>query len=95
MNDKLSEKDSPQTQKQRIERLALEINPFFRVEFYVNHVNPSTADIRFKIYDNSTNQIVCSIKQDEEWASTEITDKNDRELSRKIAALISNSDSPC
>ena len=82
------EKDNPRIQKERIERVIFEMNPLYRVEFYQNRVDPKTTDIRFKIYDTSTKKIVCSIKQDREWAASQIADKSDSELRRKIAELI-------
>lgn len=93
MKDSDFKKDAPEIQKERIKRLVSELNPIYRIEFYRNRVDPKTRDIRFKIYDSSTNRIVCSIKQDKEWASSDVADKGDSELRRMIVELISTSSS--
>ncbi len=96
MKDAAPEKDSPEIQKERIERIVSGMSPVFRIEFYRNRVNPKTTNIRFKIYEISTNKIVCSIKQDREWASSEVADMSDSELRRQIVKLTNaSSDGHC
>jgi hypothetical protein len=84
------EKDSPQVQKDRIIRLVSELNPGLSVEFYENRMDPKTSEIRFRLVDNSAggDRIVGSIRQDYEWASSEVADKSDAELLQRIARII-------
>ncbi len=96
MKDAAAEKDSPEIQKERIERIVSGMSAVFRIEFYRNRVNPKTTDIRFKIYETSTNKIVCLIKQDREWASSKVADMSDSELRRQIVELTNaSSDGRC
>lgn len=88
MNGANHDKDSPQIQKARIEQLVSEINLGLRVDFYCNLANPRTKNIRFKIYDRSTNEIIYSIPQDMEWASSEMADKSDAALRQELTLLI-------
>jgi hypothetical protein len=90
MGNLMPEKDRPQVQKDRISRLVSEYDAGLRVEFYENRMDPKTSEIRFRLRCNSAgaDRIVGSIPQDHEWASSEVADKGDGELLRRILAII-------
>lgn len=90
------EKDEPQVQKKRIMHLVSRFYPALKVEFYENRINPNTKYIRFKLVDTSSgvDKIIGSIKKGNEWSSTEIADKSDKELLRNIIAVAPRSSRP-
>jgi hypothetical protein len=53
-------------------------------------MDPETSEIRFRLVDISTgtDRIMGSIPQDYEWASSEVADKSDAELLRRIVGVI-------
>ena len=76
-----------EAQKRRIEKLASQLDPSWKIEFRLNRINPHTSAIRFRIRDAS-GKIRGSVRADFEWEATEIEDKSDAELRGMIAALI-------
>ena len=80
--------DDPEIQKQRIERLVNELDPSLKVEFYPNPIDPSSCDIRFRIRNTTSQEIVASIKADYEWLSSEVADLSDHTLLEKIKLQI-------
>lgn len=90
MGNLMPDKDSPQVQKDRIIRLVSEHDAGLRVEFYKNRMDPMTSEIRFRLVDTAVGaeKILGSIPQDYEWASSEVADKSDGELLRRILAII-------
>jgi hypothetical protein len=90
MENLMPEKDSQQVQKDRITTLVSEDDAGLRVEFYKNRMDPMTSEIRFRLVDaaGGDDKILGSIPQDYEWASSEVADKSDGELLRRILATI-------
>ena len=90
MENPTPDKDSPQVQKDRIIRLVSKFDKSLRVEFYENRMDPKNSEIRFRLVDISAgaDRIVGSIPEDYEWASSEVADKNDAELLRRIVGVI-------
>jgi hypothetical protein len=76
------------SQEDRIRTAAATLAPSFEVEFYQNAVHLKTRDIRFRIRDSRTGNIVVAIPADFEWATTEVEDMSDLQLRTKIATLI-------
>ena len=82
------EKDSPHVQRERIIKLASQLDPSLKIEFYQNQLTGSSRDIRFRVKDTTTGTIIASIKADHEWATTEVADRSDAELGKMIVALV-------
>jgi len=84
------ENDSPKVQRDRICRLVSEFNKGLRVEFNPVQVDPNASEIRFRLVDTSggRDKILGSIPEDHKWASSEVADKSDAELLRRILAIV-------
>lgn len=84
------EGNAAQVQRERIVKLAHELDPSLRVQFHDKRLNPKSTDIRFRLKDTKVGKVIASIKVDDEWGLTNTQDKSDAELRDAILRLINS-----